>query len=235
MNGRHRIKKVDFSADNYKGTWECVLYFGGEEDKSVADIIYSAIQSSLARVNTSAIGEITTINGNSVDIEILNPNGENVIVPNVPVVQPNGSAFSIVYPLSVGDTGAVVFCKNPIDPWKKDGTVLSVDKRQFSLTDALFFPGVKIGSDISATLKIAVGNVIIELSNTEAVMDATTIKLGAAASESAVLGNILLGQLQALTAWADAHTHGTPAVTPPPTTPSPPFDNTMHSIKVVVE
>ena len=64
---------------------------------------------------------------------------------NVPVIFPGSQAFSFVYPLAQGDTGALFFAESGIGNWLDSipGKVVDPeDCSRFSLTDGIFLPGL---------------------------------------------------------------------------------------------
>lgn len=94
---------------------------------------------------------------------------------NCPVQFPSGGGLSITYPLTVGDTGMLVFSDVSLDLWlAKGGTVDPVDDHRHSLSDAVFIPGVfpfvsapagsatgiQIGTDGATLEGVALGNAL---------------------------------------------------------------------------
>lgn len=67
------------------------------------------------------------------------------VVPDVPVLFPGAGAFSITWPLSVGDTGLLVFTSASLDVWLATGAsdVDPNDARRSTLTDGVFLPGLR--------------------------------------------------------------------------------------------
>lgn len=66
-------------------------------------------------------------------------------IANVPVQFPQGTGFSITYPLTVGDPVLLVFAERSLDEWLLTATPdnLNQDFRRFDISDAIAIPGVK--------------------------------------------------------------------------------------------
>jgi len=66
-------------------------------------------------------------------------------ISNVPVQFPQGTGFSITYPLTVGDPVLLVFSERSLDEWLLTATPdnLNQDFRRFDISDAVAIPGVR--------------------------------------------------------------------------------------------
>jgi len=69
--------------------------------------------------------------------------GELPVLAGVPVVFPCGNGAAVVWPLSKGDTGLLVFCSRSIARWLANGTEGDPQsERHHHLGDAVFVPGL---------------------------------------------------------------------------------------------
>ena len=139
------------------------------------------------------------------------------VVSSVPVCFLGSGAFSITWPIKVGDTVLLVFSSSSIDRWLAlGGEVDPIDDRRQHITDAIAIPGLRdLGHAIPAT----------GTDGTAMVMQATSIKLGDNTASSPVALKSDLLQLKAaivsavislgaggastITAAADANAGGT--------------------------
>ena len=65
------------------------------------------------------------------------------LISNVPVAFQRAEKAHFSLPLSVGDTGLIIFSERSIDLWLERGVCVDPeDPRKFHLSDAIFFPGV---------------------------------------------------------------------------------------------
>lgn len=81
-------------------------------------------------------------------IQVLEEDGEVYDLPplsEVPVSYPSGGGFHLVYPLSEGDEGFVVCSSRSMSQWVESGDPQAAPegRRLSSLTDAVFFPGLR--------------------------------------------------------------------------------------------
>ena len=66
------------------------------------------------------------------------------VVASVPVCFPGSGAFSITWPVKVGDTVLLVFSSSSIDRWLAlGGEVDPIDDRRHHITDAIAIPGLR--------------------------------------------------------------------------------------------
>ena len=72
------------------------------------------------------------------DEEVLT---ERPIIPDVPVLFPKGSNFSLTFPLKKGDDVHLIFSERSTEKWRNEsGVVDPKDARKFSLSDAFILP-----------------------------------------------------------------------------------------------
>lgn len=66
------------------------------------------------------------------------------VIGQVPVGMPRGAAYSIKYPLTVGDTGLCIFSDRSMDAWTSGGggIVDPQDSRNHDISDPIFYPGL---------------------------------------------------------------------------------------------
>lgn len=137
--------------------------------------------------------------------------GEDVVeslpvVPGVPVVFPGGGGFVVQFPISVGDTGLLVFSSSSLDRWKDRGGIVDPGSHwRFALGDAVFLPGLRPFSDPRG--QAPSGHVLIGRDG--------------GSSEPATLGDTLQDYLQQIRDWLIAHVHTSTSAgnpTSPPTT-----------------
>lgn len=115
------------------------------------------------------------------------------IINGVPVVFVGSGSFSLTWELAAGDTGFLMFAEASIDKWKtRGGEVDPIDDRRFSLSDAVFLPGLR-----STANKLTGSNVHA----TALVIGAPLIHAGGTSSLA------LLAELQAMITEYNGHTH----------------------------
>lgn len=111
------------------------------------------------------------------------------VIPSVPVAFPAAGGMRLTFPITVGNTGLLVFCSVPLDKWEAHGGLVDPeDSGRHSLADAIFLPGlhdfahpfldcptgkISLGADASPAA--------IEIASAE-------IKLGKLAIDAAVRG-----------------------------------------------
>lgn len=122
------------------------------EQKSLAYIIFQAIRTNQLEMHTAFPAKVTKVEVTSslvsiqpmlkrrfIDGKVMNL----PIIQNVPVIMPNGFAYSIRVPVKVGDTGLAMCSERSMDVWKlKGGEVDPQDSRLHNLSDAVFIPGL---------------------------------------------------------------------------------------------
>ena len=123
----------------------------------LADAIMTLIEAGLATVNVSMPGRVESYDASTqqVDVQPLvkraYPDEQSArqtetlpIICNVPVRFEGSGDSASTYPISVGDTGLIVFCHCSIDRWLTTGGVVDPqDDRRHHLSDAVFLPGVR--------------------------------------------------------------------------------------------
>ena len=72
------------------------------------------------------------------------------VVTEVPVLFPGSGGRRIKFPVTKGDTGLLIFSEASLDLWlAKGGEIDPGDDRRFSLSDAVFIPGLQAFPDTS--------------------------------------------------------------------------------------
>lgn len=123
------------------------------------------------------------------------------VVSSVPVCFLGSGAFSITWPIKVGDTVLLVFASSSIDRWLALGDEVDpIDDRRQHITDAIAIPGLRdLGHVIPAT----------GTDGTAMVMRATSIKLGDnTASSPAALNTELAAIVNILATWTPVASDG---------------------------
>lgn len=71
-------------------------------------------------------------------------------IPNVPVIFPRSSSFSMHWPLNPGDLVLLLFSERSLDQWlNSGGEIAPLDPRKFDLSDAIAIPGLYPFSETS--------------------------------------------------------------------------------------
>ena len=129
---------------------------------------------------------------------------ETYIAPaigNVPVAFSKATGYADTWPLTVGDTGMVVFQERSTDEWRATANPDSdpADYRRFDLADAIFIPCQTSPADPIGASGIDAAARVLE---------APTLLLGDSTATSFVaLATAVLTELQAIKLAFDAHTH----------------------------
>lgn len=71
------------------------------------------------------------------------------VITNVPVVLPASVNAGIRFKLEPGTTGWISFCERSMDNFLLGGSSSPQNNLKFSLSDAVFFPGLKVFNDTS--------------------------------------------------------------------------------------
>ena len=150
------------------------------------------------------------------------------VIPAVPVQFPGAGGYRITFPIATDDTGLVIFSESSLDKWLvSGGTVDPSDERRHDLTDAVFLPGLRdfghpLGS--APTDRATFG----KDDGLQIHVDGSKIRIGTTTAiqlEKHPNGETLKTILDTLIAWANTHTHPTPAgASSAPTAPPFPLD-----------
>ena len=91
------------------------------------------------------------------------------ILNNVPVVFPRSGKSHLVFPISRGDTGQILFNERSIDVWQMKGERVDPgDPRKHDLNDAVFIPGLSSQENLP---KVSSMNNSLELKHGDAVIE----------------------------------------------------------------
>jgi hypothetical protein len=122
------------------------------EQLSFSSTIPAIINSYLGRIHTATLGRVDDyhLDVQTVDVtpivNLVFENGEVLEykkLTQVPVIFPGGSGGGVTFPIKVGDVGALIFAERSIDESLKKGVRSTpIHPRQFSLSDAIFIPGI---------------------------------------------------------------------------------------------
>lgn len=142
----------------------------------------------------------------------------------------------LTWPIQPGDKGRFVIQDRYTGTWGVAGTpAIPAIKHTHKAPDGFFVPGLRDDS-----------RKIPSFDSVAAVLESTFIKLGASATEAAVLGVTMRAWADDFVTWASTHTHtynpgpGAPVITTPPTSapgvPDPaPITTNFLSSKVSIE
>lgn len=150
------------------------------------------------------------------------------VIPAVPVQFPGAGGYRITFPVAEGDTGLLLFAESSLDKWLvSGGTVDPEDDRRHDLTDAVFLPGLRdFGHALASapTDRATFG----KDDGLQIHVDGSKIRIGTTTAvqlEKHPNGETLKSILDTLIAWANTHTHPTPAgASSAPTAPPFPLD-----------
>ena len=123
--------------------------FGWAEAATPDDIINAAIRLGIENmVNTSSIARVTSVNENTVDLELLN--GDKII--NVPLCASSFNGWTISLPIKKDDTGIVFFTKYEISNYKSTGEFSGDSLSPYSpaINDDIIISNEKIKLTINA-------------------------------------------------------------------------------------
>lgn len=126
---------------------------------SMLALIRAIIRAELADVHTMIPGRVVSYDGDtqraSVQPLLKAPRSTEdgaraletlPIVPDVPVAFIGAGSWSITFPVSVGDTGMIMFAEAALERWKGgdgDREVDPADDTRFGLDGAVFVPGLR--------------------------------------------------------------------------------------------
>lgn len=158
---------------------------------TLAEVLRATVNGALESVHTAIPGRVTRYDASKqqADIEPLiqaayeDEEGNRQVsklpvVTNCPVHFPGGGGFTLIYPLSEGDTGLLVFSEASIDKWASgDGNVDPDIDHRHHLSDGIFIPGVRafsnprsdgptnqmvVGQDGGNQMKIATTGIVLK-------------------------------------------------------------------------
>lgn len=79
----------------------------------------------------------------SIGVRDMDPERPFPTLPNVPIMFPRMGDYAMTFPVSVGDTGLVVFTTLEIGQWRQAGQLSTpTDARRHTLASAVFIPGL---------------------------------------------------------------------------------------------
>jgi hypothetical protein len=136
------------------------------------------------------------------------------VITDVPVIFPGAGIYRLTFPISAGDTGLIVFSSRSLEDWLSlGGTVEPADKRRFSLTDAVFIPGLRPFSSPLASPPDDALTIGVE-GGAQGYFKTAEINLGSdtpAELQFIALADKVLTELTALVNAFNAHVHASPA------------------------
>lgn len=122
-----------------------------------AEVIRDALDARMSDVHVALPGRITSYDSTTQKASVkplikrgyMDEEGERAaeslpVVTDVPVMFPGAGSYRITFPISSGDTGLLVFCSASLDRWLvRGGEVDPEDDRRNTLSDAVFYPGLR--------------------------------------------------------------------------------------------
>ena len=230
-------------------------YFDGDKpDAASAMEASTAIQ--LAQLNVSLPVRVLTYDATKQTAKVqpvvqrVDPDGQVRPYPPIaacPVVFPAGGGYCLSWDLAAGDLGMLVFSSAAIGQWVATGqeTVRPESARRGSLSDGVFYPGLRPKTSPLATLAgggLSVGKedgtARLHISSSGVVqVKGGTVEIGPSPTDYAARASLLDAHLLALKTALDLHTHTSAAPaspTSPPILPSPTPPATVGSSTVKV-
>ena len=143
------------------------------------------------------------------------------VISGVPVFMPHAGNAQITYPVKAGDGCLIVFSERSIDEWIGKGSIDNHDPRQYDLTDAFCFVGMRPAQNISAeNVELINGGTLVSVtpSNTVNIIGNVNIKGNVnvqgnytCSGTSRMSGNITCdGDVTASGTSLHGHTHSCP-------------------------
>lgn len=164
---------------------------------TLAEVIRVGIEAALCEVHKGKPAKVIGYNAdrNEVDLElgfkdVLDTDSREKVVTAYPTLEgvrirwPGTGAFSLTWPISVGDTGYVTFADRNVGEWMASGESCDPgDRGCHTLAGAVFSPDLRHNQ-----------NVTVQVHSTDAVLAAPGLRLGSKdASEPVILGQTFLG------------------------------------------
>lgn len=222
---------------------------------SLAQIVQTAFQAQADGLHTATIAKVLTYYSaeNQADLEVVvrsplpKADGsmgydEPLVLPKVPVMFPRVGSFSVVLPVSAGDTMLVVFLEASVAEWRAGiNTGEPSDMRQHSTGYPIAIPGVFPDSNVPSS-NIQPGALVVghNTGKGEAEFRENEIKLGRAAVQFVARGQStqdqldeLLNKFNTLVTKYNAHAHA--SFSAPPSAPATSAANTGAVSATVVK
>lgn len=181
-----------------------------------SDVLRQLVRSETARLHTAMPGYIESYDAETQTATVrLNIRFKRIedgsivhydapLLPNVPVAWPTAAAFSITFPLDVGDPGLVIFAERSLDEWKISGpndAPEPAQARRHDLSDGIFIPQLRPTASALDSTAYASGAMVIR---------GAEIRLGdSTAAQFAAMANLVDAAFSTLRTELLAHTHPT--------------------------
>ena len=181
-----------------------------------SDVLRQLVRSETARLHTAMPGFIESYDAATQTATVrLNIRFKRIedgaivhydapLLPNFPVAWTTAAAFSITFPLDVGDPGLVIFAERSLDEWKLSGpddALEPAQARRHDLSDAIFIPQLRPTASALDSTAYASGAMVIR---------GAEIRLGdSAAANYAAMANLVDAAFSTLRTELLAHTHPT--------------------------
>jgi len=161
------------------------------------EVFTQALQAQTDQLRTCMPAKVITVNATTVDVQpTVWPTAEaQPILSNVPIQWVRGGGAYFVFPLAVGNTGALHVTEACMDEWRRTGqSGAAIDLRKHHIGSAFFVPGLSTVAD-DFTMPVAYA----------ALVGAPELRLGSPAATQAAMHetfqDVLQPALTALAAW----------------------------------
>ena len=179
------------------------MTFDSQQTPTLAGLLTTALDTSMRGVRVALPGRIETYDPVTqtcsvqplVKDGVIDETGVRTperlpIVASVPVCFLGSGAFSITWPIKVGDTVLLVFSSSSIDRWLAlGGEVDPIDDRRQHITDAIAIPGLR---DLGHVLPSSA------VDPSAMVISGPGLKLGTSATDAALKGDAFVTALDTL-------------------------------------
>jgi hypothetical protein len=187
-----------------------------------AEVIRDAIRAALLECHTGLPAKVVSFDASIPSVSaqpllvsvFVDDNGDENVerlpqIQNVPVIYPGSEDWVFDFPLRAGDIVFLAFAERSLDKWLIAAPGLEVDpehSHHHDLSDAIAIPGLRprtASRPVTDNLRIksmtSDAEVLLKPDGTLE-LNGSSIKLGASATQKAVLGD-------ALSSWLASHTH----------------------------
>jgi len=220
---------------------------------AMGELLDSVIKRRLFDVRTSMPGVVQSYDAQTQTAEVtvaMNrslANGQTlnaIKLPNVRVMFPSSTKYTMRFPLEAGDGVLLVFHERDVDAWRTSGEIgTPATNRRFSLSDVVAIPGYDADPNVEPLDAGDEGNFVLYFSGVKIVLTDTQILLGNKAGtqdEPLVLGNVMKSCVTDIIAALDTMTDDLQANpvaignAGTPTPPSPQLIATMVALKTAL-
>lgn len=131
------------------------------------------------------------------------------VLPSVPVQFPRGGGYFVSFPLSVGDTGMLIFSELPIDRWRSTGQEAHpVNARRHGVGNAVFYPGLAPRAKVLADDGVDANLIVGKEGGAQIHVSADMVNVGEKnAADFVALAAKVMTALNTIQSTFDSHTH----------------------------